>query len=200
MVNQYFRDWDHADKVIRILKQRGVPDRKKIHIYVVTNDFDGTAEQGHDGDVLKKFVDADIPISLCKMVTREAAGRKPIFVHAKLLLVDDVFFSIGSANYNKRSLRGDPEFNVAVHDPRQALELRREVMGMLLGQAFDEIINDPEGALQKWFEDVSENTKKFEQGADLFRGRVIQYSPRTWNWMRNHLVQRERAPGDTIIT
>ncbi len=42
----------------------------------------------------------------------------PIYVHSKLLLVDDVFFTLGSANINERSLFNDTELNIACPSPQ----------------------------------------------------------------------------------
>jgi phosphatidylserine/phosphatidylglycerophosphate/cardiolipin synthase-like enzyme len=42
---------------------------------------------------------------------------KDIYVHSKLLLVDDVFFTLGSANVNVRSMEVDSELNVAMPSP-----------------------------------------------------------------------------------
>lgn len=40
-----------------------------------------------------------------------------IYVHSKLLLVDDVFFTLGSANVNARSMEGDSELNISCPSP-----------------------------------------------------------------------------------
>ena len=41
----------------------------------------------------------------------------PIYVHSKLLLVDDVFFTLGSANINVRSMESDSELNICCPSP-----------------------------------------------------------------------------------
>jgi phosphatidylserine/phosphatidylglycerophosphate/cardiolipin synthase-like enzyme len=43
------------------------------------------------------------------------AGGTPIYVHAKILVVDDAVIRIGSSNFNNRSLRLDTECDVAIH-------------------------------------------------------------------------------------
>ena len=47
------------------------------------------------------------------------AGRRadPIYVHAKVGIVDDDWLTIGSANLNEHSLFNDTEMNVVTHDP-----------------------------------------------------------------------------------
>jgi cardiolipin synthase A/B len=47
----------------------------------------------------------------------------PPFVHSKLLLIDDKYALIGSANIDPRSLRLNFEFNVEVFDQRTVAEL-----------------------------------------------------------------------------
>jgi len=198
ILNQYFRYWGMSERIVEAWKERDIPDQKKVPIYVVTNDFNvSTSQRGHDGETLKIFTDAKIPISLCKMATRENIGRKEIYVHAKLLIVDDVFYTIGSANYNYRSLKGDPEFNVAVVDPRQAQGLRREIMNMLIGNPMNDMMHgDPMDAFTSWEKGVKENTAAHSDGDTLPNGRVIHYEAATNNIpFTNWVVQNDQNPG-----
>ena len=50
-----------------------------------------------------------------------------IYIHAKLFIVDDEWYSIGSANISYQSLRTDSEINVAVWDPNGAKKLRHDL-------------------------------------------------------------------------
>ncbi|NDD92826.1 hypothetical protein EBZ37_12145, partial [bacterium] len=43
-------------------------------------------------------------------IYRPSSGSRPIYVHSKLVLTDDRFISIGSANFSARALRMDSEF------------------------------------------------------------------------------------------
>ena len=54
-------------------------------------------------------------------------GYNDIYVHAKLFIVDDEWYSIGSANISYQSLRTDSEINVAVWDPDRAKKLRQDL-------------------------------------------------------------------------
>lgn len=58
---------------------------------------------------------------------------REIYIHSKLLLVDDSFFTLGSANLNQRSMVVDSEINIASDDPIHATELRRRVFSMHSG-------------------------------------------------------------------
>lgn len=62
---------------------------------------------------------------------------REIYIHSKLLLVDDSFFSLGSANLNQRSMAVDSEINLATNDARRAKELRKKIWGKLSGGTVD---------------------------------------------------------------
>ena len=48
----------------------------------------------------------------------------PIYVHAKVGIVDDRWLTIGSANLNEHSLFNDTEMNIVCHDPDIVLSTR----------------------------------------------------------------------------
>ncbi|HET7640761.1 MAG TPA: phospholipase D family protein, partial [Ktedonobacteraceae bacterium] len=49
---------------------------------------------------------------------------RSIYVHAKTTIVDDAWFTLGSANLNNRGMRDDTELNVAIEYPEMARRLR----------------------------------------------------------------------------
>lgn len=59
----------------------------------------------------------------------ENAAGTPIYVHAKVCVVDDVWVSCGSDNVNRRSWTSDSELTVAVLDPERDLREPRDVSG-----------------------------------------------------------------------
>ena len=58
---------------------------------------------------------------------------REIYIHSKLLLIDDTFFTLGSANMNVRSMAADSEINIAAVDPVNAMDLRKRIWGQLSG-------------------------------------------------------------------
>lgn len=62
---------------------------------------------------------------------------REIYVHSKLMIANDTFLMVGSANANQRSFAVDSEIDVAVLDPVQATNLRREVWAMMSGSLVD---------------------------------------------------------------
>ena len=80
----------------------------------------------------------------------------PVYVHSKVCIIDGLWASVGSDNFNRRSWSSDSEVSVAVQDariaeggvaaPRDAfaLRLRRELVGEHLGVDPDEVPDDPD--------------------------------------------------------
>jgi len=63
----------------------------------------------------------------------ENAAGVPIYVHAKVCIVDDEWFTCGSDNFNRRSWTNDSELTCAVLDPEVARSLRTELWSEHLG-------------------------------------------------------------------
>ncbi len=58
------------------------------------------------------------------------ARYKHIYVHSKLLLVDDLYTLLSSANINVRSMHGDSELGIAQPNPDLASAMREELWGL----------------------------------------------------------------------
>jgi len=62
---------------------------------------------------------------------------REIYIHSKLLLINDSFFSFGSANLNQRSMSSDSELNFGTNDRTWARYLRQNIWSKLSGEKFD---------------------------------------------------------------
>lgn len=49
---------------------------------------------------------------------------RPVYVHAKVGIIDDRWLTVGSANLNNRGFGGDAELNISLADPHVAAEMR----------------------------------------------------------------------------
>lgn len=62
------------------------------------------------------------------------AGGTPIYVHAKILVIDEEVIRIGSSNFNNRSLRLDTECDVTIeHDDGRIAAIRDDLLAEHLG-------------------------------------------------------------------
>lgn len=74
--------------------------------------------------------------AFCLGTSTHANGRehyRPIYVHAKVAVVDDCWCTIGSANLNNRGMADDTELNIAAFDTRLAQALRISLQSEHLG-------------------------------------------------------------------
>jgi phosphatidylserine/phosphatidylglycerophosphate/cardiolipin synthase-like enzyme len=68
---------------------------------------------------------------------------KPVYVHAKVGIVDDRWLTIGSANLNEHSLFNDTEMNVVCADPAIARTTRLRLWSEHLECSTDDVAGDP---------------------------------------------------------
>jgi phosphatidylserine/phosphatidylglycerophosphate/cardiolipin synthase-like enzyme len=85
----------------------------------------------------------------------ENRAGTPIYVHAKICIIDDTWFTIGSDNFNRRSWTTDSELTCAVIDtgspPPLAHGLRLELWAEHLGlDPDDPRLRDPADGLKLW--------------------------------------------------
>lgn len=182
--NQYFRYKEFADlmrTVRRKLKAGGW--KRDFHVFVVTNVPPGagkaethamlaalgkgatmpkyeklTRESTKERELRKSDLDG-VNVHVCtletSMQTPKGANYNPIYVHSKLLLVDDVFFTLGSANVNVRSMEADTELNIASPSPEVTQQWRQHLWKMHTGQAPG---GDMEVEFVRWKKIMATNT------------------------------------------
>jgi phosphatidylserine/phosphatidylglycerophosphate/cardiolipin synthase-like enzyme len=88
-----------------------------------------------------------------------------VYVHAKILLVDDAWATIGSTNVADRSFFGDTELNASFWDADSVRALRATLLGEHLGRDTGGL--DDRAALQLFRELARENRARRERGALL---------------------------------
>ena len=90
------------------------------------------AADGGRGKLLAVTIDA-----------HEQGRTGPLYVHAKVGIVDDSWLTIGSANLNEHSLFNDTEVNVIIRDPEEVRATRLRLWSEHLELPVSEIAGDP---------------------------------------------------------
>jgi phosphatidylserine/phosphatidylglycerophosphate/cardiolipin synthase-like enzyme len=108
----------------------------------------------------------------------EQAYFRDIYVHSKLLVVDDVFSLLSSANINVRSMHTDSELGLAAPDPELAKQWREELWKMHAGKSFNDSKGRCEAAknFKRWNEVMDENWKNKNKNTPL-----ITHLTRFWD-------------------
>jgi phosphatidylserine/phosphatidylglycerophosphate/cardiolipin synthase-like enzyme len=70
-------------------------------------------------------------------IDQERWRYREIYIHSKLLMVNDSLLTLGSANLNQRSMAVDSEINIATDDPVHARDMRKRVWSQLSGGMVD---------------------------------------------------------------
>jgi phosphatidylserine/phosphatidylglycerophosphate/cardiolipin synthase-like enzyme len=99
-------------------------------------------------------------------------SRKPIYVHAKLMLIDDEWATVGSCNLHHFSLFGNSEMNVAFAEPNTVRAFRCELLREHLGQDTSRI--DDRDALGLFRKIARENSRKREAGDHAWQGLAFE--------------------------
>lgn len=110
------------------------------------------------------------------------AGRRLVFqdvdVHAKIMIVDDVWLTVGSANIHDRGFRTEGELNVVVLDKPLARELRKRLMAEHLELDVDDPrLADIDEAFDLWDQHARENPRLRARGQQP-RSRVHRFVQR----------------------
>jgi phosphatidylserine/phosphatidylglycerophosphate/cardiolipin synthase-like enzyme len=99
------------------------------------------------------------------IVSRTGERSGPLYVHAKIGIVDDRWLAIGSANLNEHSLFNDTEVDVVTHDPALAAATRLRLWEEHLEAAPHE---DPATSVdEQWRPIASEQLDRRRAGAPL---------------------------------
>jgi cardiolipin synthase len=104
--------------------------------------------------------------------------RKPIYVHAKLMLVDDRWATVGSCNLHRFSLFGNCEMNVAFAEPNVVRAFRCELFREHLDQ--DTSSMDDRSALDLFRRIARENRKKLDVGDHAWQGLAFELDLTTY--------------------
>jgi phosphatidylserine/phosphatidylglycerophosphate/cardiolipin synthase-like enzyme len=121
--------------------------------------------------VLAELIEADDDdgrLLACALYARSGPRADPIYVHAKIAIVDDRWLTLGSANFNEHSLFNDTEMNVVTHDPALARRTRLRLWSEHLELPAHLIPADPCQAIDElWRPTSHEQLDRRENGQPL---------------------------------
>jgi hypothetical protein len=105
-----------------------------------------------------------LKVHICTLVAPDSPPENwmDVYVHSKLMIVDDVFTTLGSANINTRSMQVDSELNICIEDPAVTRPLREHLFGVHSGGRVTG--NDMKVVFGKWKEIVDDNDERRIRG------------------------------------
>jgi phosphatidylserine/phosphatidylglycerophosphate/cardiolipin synthase-like enzyme len=95
----------------------------------------------------------------------------PVYVHAKVGIVDDRWLTLGSANLNAHSFFNDTEVNLVTCDADLARETRHRLWAAHLECDIDDVAGDPSAVVdQLWRPIAAEQQERWRRGEPLTHG------------------------------
>ncbi len=141
-----------------------------------------------DTDVhLQQLLDADDGRGRVQLVTLYTSARamdhrswiyKPVYVHAKVAIIDDEWCTVGSANLNARGLEGDSELNVPVLSDDLARSLRLRLWAEHLSTATATLASrTPRETIDElWASQADAATAILRERSGALPSRVVRYT------------------------
>ena len=121
--------------------------------------------------MLAELADADADqgrLLACTLFARSGRLADPVYVHAKIGIVDDRWLTLGSANLNEHSLFNDTEMNVVTHDTALARQIRLRLWAEHLELPIDQVDGEPATVIDEHWKPISkEQLARREAGEPL---------------------------------
>jgi phosphatidylserine/phosphatidylglycerophosphate/cardiolipin synthase-like enzyme len=103
-----------------------------------------------------------LQVHVCSLVAPDSPpGRTwtPVYVHSKIMIIDDVFLTHGSANINRRSMEVDSELNICHERMDVTQPLRRHLWSIHTGGERNGASDVPGDAATAWENIIKRNSR-----------------------------------------
>jgi len=202
--NQYFRLPELTREIAKAAKAlRSGGRQESLYLFVVTNVPDdhgrlttfemlsalGKTEQMPRMEKEEKIRDkapqpvdgveggdqAGLQSIICTLTASEGKKYLPIYTHSKLMIIDDHYYTLGSANLNRRSMASDSEINVSVPDPSGAKGLREKLWRDHRQTA---PLDSVKQEFKKWKKTAVKNLRFYQDETESLDGCLTQFMDR----------------------
>jgi phosphatidylserine/phosphatidylglycerophosphate/cardiolipin synthase-like enzyme len=96
----------------------------------------------------------------------------PLYVHAKIGIVDDAWLTIGSANLNEHSLFNDSEMNIVSCDPDLARETRLRLWSEHLEKPIEQVSGEPAHVIDELWRPIADEQLERRRRGDAATHRL----------------------------
>jgi phosphatidylserine/phosphatidylglycerophosphate/cardiolipin synthase-like enzyme len=135
-------------------------DEFRIVLVLPANPNNGADDtRGQLGDLLDRD-DGDGRVLACTLTALGERGPCPVYVHAKIGIVDDRWFTLGSANLNEHSLFNDTEVNVVSCDPELARRTRLRLWSEHLERTEAEVSGNATQVVDELWRPIAEEQRR----------------------------------------
>jgi phosphatidylserine/phosphatidylglycerophosphate/cardiolipin synthase-like enzyme len=171
------------------------PPSDRFRIIVVLPSKPNNGEEDTRG-MLAHLADADSGRGRFLATTIDAMTGStvdPLYVHAKIGIVDDRWLTIGSANLNAHSFFNDTEVNIQVCDHALARETRLRLWSEHLGLPEHQIAGDPADVVDRLWIPIARREGERRRAGQRREHRVRELTP------SSRKLERLLGPMDAIV-
>ena len=148
-----------SSEIVEILErklERPPSDDFRLVVVLPSNPNDGGDDsRGQLADLIE-CDDGAGRVLACTLYALGELGPCPVYVHAKIGIVDDRWLTLGSANLNEHSLFNDTELNVVTCDTRLARETRLRLWAEHLERPVRDVSGDPTRIVDELWKPIAE--------------------------------------------
>jgi len=127
-------------------------------------DFKKKADEIQDSKLLSEDRPG-LKVHICSLVAPDSPPDNwmPVYIHSKLMIINDVFTTHGSANINTRSMQVDSEMNIAHEWASVTRDLRRRLWDLHTSQRG--VQDNPAEAFEAW-DDLLKKNRRNQYGTE----------------------------------
>lgn len=142
--SQYFASRKVAEAIAKRLREPDGPEFVIVHPTTAEGWLEPIAMDSARARLVEALHEQD-PYNRLRLYHPFTAGGQPIYVHAKVTVIDDAVLRVGSSNFNNRSLRLDTECDVVIDAEREANGGHRDtIAGIRNGLLAEHLDSDPD--------------------------------------------------------
>ena len=130
------------------------PNFRMILLLPAKPDKGGDDTRGQLGTLVQADTDQGRLLA-CTLYAIGGEKDWPVYVHAKVGIVDDAWMTIGSANLNEHSLFNDTEMNLVTHDPRLARQTRLRLWSEHLQRPLTDLQEEPLAVIDRLWKPIA---------------------------------------------
>jgi phosphatidylserine/phosphatidylglycerophosphate/cardiolipin synthase-like enzyme len=138
----------------------GVDDTRGVLASLIEADDDADSDSGR--------------LLACTLFARSENRTNPIYVHAKIAVIDDTWLTIGSANLNEHSLFNDTEMNIVSHDAQLARQTRLRLWAEHLELPIEDLSSDPIQVIDDLWKPISKEQLERRKAGQPLSHRLVR--------------------------
>jgi phosphatidylserine/phosphatidylglycerophosphate/cardiolipin synthase-like enzyme len=162
-------------EVAEIVSELEAALRRGVEVVLVLPAVPELGRNAYDAPDRRRFFEARANLgrfdnfTLAGLAGRTADGRRvPVYVHSKLMIVDDEWATVGSCNLHRFSLFGNGELNAAIWCRKTATAFRVALLGEHLAQDTSKL--QSRSALQLFHAVSRDNRRRLAEGKHDWQG------------------------------